>query len=287
VGTLYVVRAPAYLPGSAGRPESTGGLGDLTQRALQVLRGAALVVGDDDASIKRLCTQLDLPLSPLADRVGAALEALEHGDVVFLASGWFLGLSEVGGQLVHMAIERGIAVVPAPGPVLPLTALVLSGLPAHSFVWIGELPQQSTRHSLLPSLIHDSRTTIALVSGSRLVEGSAQLHASLGNRPLAIVISSELGEEVVWRGMLDEVAGSSVAQRISDRCVLVIGGSEETHQRWDEDRLRARVETLRAGGLGAREISRKLAEESAWPRREIYKMVVEAGQPDIHHMEEL
>jgi len=216
----------------------------------------------------------------MAGSVVTALETLTDGDVAFLSTGWLLGHSEPGGRFVRTAIQRGFAVVPIPGPVLPLTALVLSGLPAHSFVWIGEILQPGGR-SLLASLSHDPRTAIALASAPDLVAVSADLHSSLGNRPLVVVIPSDLGAEVVWRGTLDEVAGSSLVESISGRCVLIIGGSQEAAQRWDEARVRARVDTLRGRGLGAREISQRLAEESGWPRRDIYRMVVEAGRPDI------
>lgn len=270
VGTLYLVSAPAGTPG------------DLTRRALQVLRSADLVLADDEECVLRLLTQLDLAASPIAGRVEVALEALKQGDVAFLSSGWLLGLSEPGEQLVRTAVQRGSTVAPIPGAVFPLTALILSGLPAHSFVWIGEPPRRPAGQSLLESLRHDPHTAIALASASNLVEVSAELHSSLGNRPLVVVVPSDLGAEAVWRGTLDEVSESAVVQRISGRCVLIIGGSQEIAPRWDENRLRARIEMLRARGLGAREISQQLAESSGWRRREIYRMVVESGRPDSH-----
>lgn len=257
--------------------------GDLTRRALQVLRGASLVLVDDEESALRLLGQLDLAVSPIKDSVKAALEALKEGDVAFLSSGWLLGLSEPGKQLVGTAIQRGWAVVSIPGPILPLTALILSGLPAHSFVWIGEPSRRSAGLSLLKSLGHDPRTIIALASATNLVGVSKELQSSLGSRPLVVVVPADVGAEVVWRGTLDEVPDSTAVHRVSDRCVLIIGGSQETAPRWDENRLRARVEILRARGLGAREISQQLAETSGWPRREIYRMVVEAGRASIRH----
>lgn len=268
------------MPGSAGVPS------DLTRRALQVLRGAAVRLADDEESIRQLLAKLGLVASPLEGNVALALAALDQGDVAFLSTGWLLGLSEPGGRLVRAAIQHGSPVVPIPGPVLPLTALVLSGLPAHSFVWIGELERQLNDQSLLAGLGHDPRTIIAFASTSSLIEVCTELHSSLGNRPLVVVMPSDRGAEVVWRGALDELSASSLVQSVSGRCVLVVGGSQETAQRWNENRLRARVEALRARGLGAREISQQLAEKSGWPRREIYRMVIDAGQPGSHRSEE-
>ena len=274
MGTLYVVRA------------SAGDRNDLTRRALQVLGTVSLVLADDEESVRRLLAGLDLEVSSLEGKLGVALAALDHDDVAFLSTGWLLGLTEAGGRLVRAAIDQGSPVVPIPGPVLPLAALVLSGLPAHSFVWIGELPQRLHGQSLLAGLGHEPRTIIALASAMDLVEVSAELHSSLGSRPLVVVMPSDRGAEVVWRGALDELSESSLVGAGSGRCVLIIGGSQETAQRWDENRLRAHVEALRAQGLGAREISQQLAERSGWPRRGIYRMAVDAGRTDIDRKEE-
>jgi 16S rRNA (cytidine1402-2'-O)-methyltransferase len=260
---------------------------DLTRRALQVLQNAALIVADDESSLQRLLAELDLHVSPVAEGVDLALEALKHEDVAFLSSGWILGLSEPGEQLVRAAIQREHPVTPIPGPVLPLSALVLSGFPAHSFVWLGEYsPQSVDQQSLLNSLAHDSATVIALVAASSLAEVSTELSSALGNRPLVVVTPSARGPDLFWRGKLDNLSASIAIDTTSDRCLLIIGGSGETAPRWDEDRLWARVRALRAGGQGAREISQQLAKESGWPRREIYRMVVSVGEPGARPREE-
>lgn len=275
MGTLHVVSAPAGLSS------------DLTRRALQVLRQVALIVADDDESIQRLLVHYGLVALPMPGWVEAALEALSHQEVALLSTGWLLGLSELGSQLVRSAIQRGVRVVSTPGPTLPLTALVLSGLPAHSFVWMGEYSQQLwDRQPLLASFVHDPRTMISVASAADFLEVSIELSSSLGNRPLVVVTPSDRGAEVVWRGTLGEVAGSAATGVVSGRCVLVIGGAQEKAPRWEKDRLQARVEVLRASGLGTREISQQLADESGWPRREIYRMVVEAGRSAVRHKEE-
>jgi 16S rRNA (cytidine1402-2'-O)-methyltransferase len=279
--TLYVVSAPATMPGAAGAPS------DLTRRALQVLHQVSLIVADDDGPLQWLLEQSDLAASSIADGVEPALKALQHDDVALLSTGWMLGLSEPGGQLVRVAIQRGGAVVPIPGPVFPLSALVLSGLPAHSFVWIGEYSQESVdQQSLLARFAHDTRTILAVSSASDLVKAGPELALTLGNRPLVVVTPSDDGADVIWRGMLDQLSGSAALEPVSRRCAWVIGGSQEKPQRWEEDRLRARVETLCSRGQGAREISQQLTKESGWPRREIYKMVVDASESDVRPKEE-
>ena len=63
------------------------------------------------------------------------------------------------------------------------------------------------------------------------------------------------------------------------RLVLVVGGARERVVRWDEGQLMAEILALRQQDQGASQIGRQLAARSGWPRREIYRLAVQAGQP--------
>ena len=291
MNSLYVVGAPAGDPG------------DLTRRALRILCEVTLVVADDaDAQQpmgqpQRLMAHHGIT-TPLATAGGAApLAALEKGDVAYLCPGWMLGLSDTGSRLVRAAIERGYPVVPIPGPALPITALVISGLPADSFVYLGELPQHDpARHDLLASAAGERRTIVVVEQLDRLVPVLTDLQAILGDRPVVIVAARgelgsasgiesppERGDAVIWQGSLGQAPEGYI--NMQDRpypVILVLGGARDqgirsisTPDRWDEDRLRAEIRACLEQGLGAREIGRLLAGESGWPRREIYRLAVE------------
>ena len=291
VNNLYVVGAPA------GEPH------DLTRRALRILREVTLVVADDEGG-RQFMSQAE-PLmahhgitTPLATAEGEApLAALEKGDVAYLCPGWLLGLPNAGSRLVRAAIERGYPVVPVPGPALPITALVISGLPADSFVYLGNLPRHGpARHDLLASVAGERRSLVVVEQPDRLIPVLTDLQAALGDRPAVIVAASgelesasgiesplERGDGVIWRGSLGQVPeGYANMQDHPYPVVLVLGGardqgirSSSTPDRWDKDRLRAEIGACLEQGLGAREIGRLLAGESGWPRREIYRLAVE------------
>ena len=275
MGTLYVVTAPA------GDPN------DLTRRALRILEEAALIVADDDGSTRVLLDHYGLA-TPLVLAPGLVpapgddhLDSLAEGDVVFLCSALFPALSESGRRLVQGALDRGYPVVPAPGPSLPITALVISGLPADSFVYLGQLPQERTaRSELLASVSAEQRTVLALASRALLPAVLAGLHSTLGDRPLVLVVASAMGAQVVWRGRSQEAAGGLAEAILPGTHVLVIGGAPAETVRWDEDRLRSEIHGLQAAGLGVKEISRQLAGDSGWSRREVYRISVESAQGD-------
>ena len=267
VGTLYIVGAPA------GDPE------DITPRALRILGEVVLVVADDVDHAQRLLAAHGLS-TPLLASTNADLppSALDDGDVAVLLEGWSPAPTGPGFQLVRAAIERGFAVVPVPGPCLPLTALVVSGLPADSFVFLGELPRESaSRRDLMASVAIARRTLVALGSPHALPELLADLCGVLGDRPLVVVTASERATGVAWRGTLGDAPEDALAESGSELCVLVIGGAREPVERWDEERLQAEVQRRLEQGLSAREIGRALPAESGWPRRAIYRLAVQGA----------
>ena len=268
VGTLYVVGAPAGDPG------------DLSQRAQRILGQVVLVVSEDIGLTEQLLGHYNIA-TPLASLHGGfPLEALGTGDVALVIAGWEPGPSSQGQRLVCAAIERGFSVVPVPGPALPLTALVVSGLPADSFVYLGQLPEhRADCRTLLSSLVSEPRTLVVAGKPDRLAVTLADL-AMLGERRCVLVTASETGTEVVWRGTLGQSLQQLGEYPVTGPCVIVIAGASEPVNCWSEERLLAEIRALLTQGSMAKEIGRRLAIESGWPRREIYRLTVGVAQPD-------
>jgi 16S rRNA (cytidine1402-2'-O)-methyltransferase len=188
-----------------------------------------------------------------------------------------MGLTRSSQTVVQTALEQGFPVVPVPGPSLPLKALIASGLPADSFVYLGRLPQSvAARRQLLASVVTERRSLVALEAQQHLPGLLSELHEVLGDRPLAVVASSQHHDDT-WRGTIAQASEHLSLLPGTDPCVLVVGGFREKAAPWDEDRLQAEIRSWLDQGLGAKETSRALAIESGWPRREIYRLAVESG----------
>jgi 16S rRNA (cytidine1402-2'-O)-methyltransferase len=261
-GTLYVVGAPA------------GDANDLTRRAARILGEVALVVADDEGHAQRLLAYHNIATPLISAGRVAALDALETGDLALLSPGWSPGPAGAGYQLVCSAIERGLSVVSIPGPSLPLTALVISGLPADSFVYLGELPlRQPARNDLLASLAAERRT---LEKGTEVI-----WRGTLGESPFGTKVpNTDDGESSLTREHWAQSLDPPLGQRAPGPLALVVGGAREQAVRWDEARLQAEIHALRQQGLGTNKIGRQLAAESGWPRRDIYRLAVKTTQPD-------
>jgi 16S rRNA (cytidine1402-2'-O)-methyltransferase len=267
VGTLYIVGAPAGVPG------------DLTRRALRSLREVALIVAAEGGigAARRLLSHhgISTPLQAVTS-AELLLEALATNDVALLTDGISPGPSPVSQRLIGAVLQRGFAVVPIPGPTLAITALVISGLPSDSFVYVGRLPRGELPPGGLP--VDERRTLIALAEPDHLPGILAGLYGLLGDRPLVVVADSDRGTEVVWRGTLERAAASQEAWLGGGAVALVIGGAQAEARRWDEERLQAEIAKLLDQGLGAKEISQLLAVVSGWRRRRIYDLVVEIAR---------
>lgn len=267
MGSLYVVGVPA------GHPN------DLTRRALRILKDVDLIVADDIGAVQGLLAHYDIAAPSMVAEEDAALATLAEGDVALVSSGWSPGLGGLGRRLIGAAVRGGFAVVSVPGAALPVTALVISGFPADSFVCLSELPEQrSGRRAVLAFLASDHRTLVVLERRPRLPAVLADLHMVLGDRSLVVVAASEQGTEVIWRGALGEAPVELGQESLPSYCALVIAGVREQPARWEEERLRAKIESLREQGLGAKEIGQQLAVESGWLRREIYRMAAETSR---------
>ena len=264
MGTLYVIGAPLAAPQ------------DVTLRALRILRQVRLVVTGEPERARQFLARFDLrprliPVPGSGERLGEALSALGTEDVALLQDEW---VASPAGALIQAAVEHGFPVVPVPGPVSPLTALVVSGLPADSFIFLGSLAEGLD--PLLPSHIAKRRTLVALEAAGSLTGTLSRLRTALGDRPLALC--GELGgrPQGAWRGTLGS-ALDQVAACVRDQqgtCVLVIGGDESKPARWDADRLRAEIQARLDRRQGASEIGRQVAAESGWSRREVYRQVL-------------
>ncbi|MCL7454468.1 MAG: SAM-dependent methyltransferase [Anaerolineae bacterium] len=261
---LYIVGVPA------GDPD------DLTLRARRTLREVACIIAGNVDTARLLLAHhgIETPLAA-AGEVDSLLETVASGDVALLCDGWAFRPAGPAVQLIREATEQGVRVVPIPGPVLPVTALVLSGLPADSFVYLGTLPAGSSAlEQALEPVIHEPRTLLAQIESDASGHMLRRLLELLGDRPMAVVASRAGSGLSVWRGLLVEAVEQLDDLPQMGSCILVIGGIQEAPEPWDADRLWIQVEAYLRQGLGVKEISHRLSEESGWPRRDVYALAL-------------
>src|SRR5881409_171888 len=136
---LYVVATPI------------GNLGDITLRALDILKSVHLIAAEDTRRSGMLLKHLGIKKPFIsyhehneATRTPELVERLEHGeDVALITDAGMPGLSDPGLRLIRECIKRGLACTIIPGPSSILTALAGSGYSMEKFYFRGFLPVKS------------------------------------------------------------------------------------------------------------------------------------------------
>lgn len=216
-------------------PTPIGNLGDITLRALEVLRQVDLVLCEDSRTSGRLLKhyQIDQKLFPfhqhnehkVLDGLIARLSA--GATFALITDAGTPGISDPGFLLVRACIEAGLRVETLPGATAFVPALVQSGLPGSSFVFEGFLPVKKGRHTRLSRLALEERTMILYESPHRLLRTLQELSDYLGPLRNASV-SRELTKkfEETRRGTLSALLAHFEAQPPKGEIVMVVEGAK-------------------------------------------------------------
>ena len=265
-----------------------GNLGDITLRALWVLRGVDRILCEDTRVTARLLSHygIDKPLLPYhdhnAERVRPAIiEALRRGERLALVSDAGTPLvSDPGFKLVRAAFAEGLPVTTAPGPSAALSALVLSGLPPDVFLFAGFLPARALARRRVLEGWRDLAATLIFFEGrSRLAAALADMAMILGERSAAVARELTKRHEEIRRGSLVDLAEhyrSIGAPR--GEAVIVVGppASATPVTASDLDRkLRALL-----GQHSLRDAVLHLAAETGIARRTLYERALSLQQGD-------
>lgn len=271
--TLYIVATPI------------GNLEDISPRALRVLREVSLIAAEDTRQTGKLLTHFDIhtPTTSYFEhnklaKLDVILNRLETEDVALVSDGGFPGISDPGYELVRAAIARGVTVTPIPGPSALLAALVVSGFPTDSFVFLGFLPRKSgDRARLLAANVTDARTLLCLESPHRLLESLQDIRRELGNRRIAVCRELTKLYEEIFRGTVEESITHFGAGEVRGEITLVIEGrlADDQAAHWDQARIRHALTDLIELGIERKEAAKQIAQQSGWERREVYKIATE------------
>ncbi len=183
-GALYVVATPI------------GNLGDMSQRAIEVLSGVALIAAEDKRHSGKLLHHFDIktPTMALHDHNERAVSEsivarLLGGEAVALVSDAGTPLiSDPGYHLVALVREAGCRVIPVPGASALLAALSASGLPSDRFIFEGFLPAKAgARNARLEQLQGEHRTLIFYEAPHRIVESVAAMTGVFGADRQAVI----------------------------------------------------------------------------------------------------
>lgn len=223
-GKLYIVPTPI------------GNLEDITLRALSVLKQADLILAEDTRNSIFLLKHfaIDKPLKSYHQHnehktVQEIVSMIGAGKIIALISdAGTPGISDPGFLLVRESLKNNIPVETLPGATAFVPALVNSGLPCDSFVFIGFLPQKKGRQTKLNSLHEEERTMVFYESPFRLIKALEEFKEHFGEERL-VSVSRELTKlhEENFRGTITEVLMHFNSKPVKGEIVIVLQGKSE------------------------------------------------------------
>ena len=236
-----------------------GNLGDLTFRALDVLKRCDLILAEDTRVTAKLLNAYGVKqrverYDDHADEARTAwvVEMLKEGRIIALVSDAGTPLvSDPGYRLVQACAAEDLRVIPIPGASAALAALAISGLPTDRFLFAGFPPPRSAaRRTFLEALASTRATLIFYETGPRLSDSLTDMGAVLGDRPAAVGRELTKLYETCIRGPLSALAVDPRLDAPRGEIVVVVGPGEDAAAS-EADVERALIEAMSRAGPSA------------------------------------
>ena len=275
LGKLFIVGTPI------------GNLEDMTFRAVRILQEADYIAAEDTRNTIKLCNHFDIHTKMISyhehnTRVAGdnIIELLQDGkDVAIVSDAGMPCISDPGADLVELAIEHGIAVVPVPGPNAAVTALVASGITPQPFVFFGFLSRQKKElKAQLTRLERYEETLLFYEAPHRLKQTLRALAEQFGNER-KIVMARELTKrfEELLRGTIQEAIEWAESNEIRGEFCLVVEGNQQlqdevTTSWWTDLSIKEHVEhIIEEKDLRSKDAIKEVAEQRELSKRDVYQ----------------
>lgn len=270
-GALYIVATPI------------GNLSDLSFRAVETLRSVDWIACEDTRHTRKLLAHYGVEARLLSyhehneeERSRELLARIDQGEsIALVADAGTPLISDPGFRLVRKAAERGLPVIPVPGPSAVLAALSAAGVETDRFYFGGFLPRkQSERRKLLQQLSALDATLVFYEAPHRILQALEDVESVLPDRPVAIARELTKIHEEFLRG-----SPASLRKLLQHRgavhgeITLVIGKGEARRPSAPaRDAVLEELRRLQQQGLARMEALKQIARSSGLPKREVYRL---------------
>ena len=263
-----------------------GNLGDISARALEVLRTVDRIACEDTRVTGKLLSRFLIKTSMVqyhdynAGKVRPKLMAdLKQGGTIALVSDAGMpAISDPGYKLIQACILDDIPLTVLPGANAALNGLVQSGLPTDRFFFQGYLPAKSgARLTELRQISSVPATLIFYENGIRLAKSLADMLTVLGDRPAAVARELTKLHEEIRRGSLADLADEYLAMGAPKGEIVVIVAPPGSPKPPGELELEGML-AERLGRLSVKDASIEVAKLTKVPRKILYEMAVRLQQ---------
>lgn len=273
MGKLYLCATPI------------GNLGDITYRCVETLKSADLIAAEDTRRTLALLNHLGIekPLTSYFEHnrreKGLYLvNEMKNGkNIALVSDAGTPAISDPGEDLVRLCAQNGVEVVPIPGAVAGINALIASGLSTGRFTFEGFLTvNKRGRNDMLNELKNETRTMIFYEAPHKLTSTISDMLCVFGDRRIALCRELTKVHEEILRTTLK--GAQELYSQTSPRgeYVLVVEGKspeavkEEEINSWLSLTPEEHIKTYMKKGLSEKEAMRAAAHDRGVSRRELY-----------------
>ncbi|WP_166245748.1 16S rRNA (cytidine(1402)-2'-O)-methyltransferase [Paenibacillus turpanensis] len=278
-GTLYLVSTPI------------GNLEDMTFRAIRILKEADWIAAEDTRQTKKLLTHFEIEGPRLVsyhehNKMASGPELikfmLEGQQVALVSDAGMPAISDPGADLVALAIEAGISVIPVPGANAALSALIISGLPTDSFLFLGFPPREKKKLRELFDKWKGCDATMIFYESPHRIEATMQTVGEAWGMQRKAALVRELTKryEEAIRGTVEQILGHLEQHPPKGEFVLVLEGASEEEraqaegeQWWASLSIEEHVAHYERETGNSKEAIKLTAGDRKLPKREVYQIV--------------
>ena len=276
-GELYIVSTPI------------GNIKDITLRAIDILSNVDIIACEDTRETVKLLNEYNIKKKLISyhehnkyDKLDTIIDYLQDGLKVALVTDQGTPIiSDPGYELVKKVKEIGFKLTAIPGACAMTNALVLSGIDAREFVFVGFLStKQKEIKETLDRLKNEQRTTVFYISVHKLIDNIDSLIQFFGeNRKASLIREMTKVYEEVYDGSLKDIKDEFSKRDNKGEFVLVVEGKtkdeilKENEEKYKDIDLKSHFEILLNNGMSEKDAMKELAKLRNMDKRNVYKLL--------------
>ncbi|KRE67630.1 16S rRNA (cytidine(1402)-2'-O)-methyltransferase [Paenibacillus sp. Soil750] len=279
VGTLYLVATPI------------GNLEDMTFRAIRTLKEVSMIAAEDTRQTRKLLTHFEVATRLVSyhehNKQASGPELvrllLEGQSIALVSDAGLPAISDPGYDLVRMAVDEGVPVVPIPGANAALSALIASGLPTERFAFVGFLPREKKDQTKLLEGLQHVQDTLLFYESPHRVEKTLLRMAEVWGAERRVCLARELTKrfEEFLRGTIAEcLAHLEQYPPQGEYCIIAEGASDAAVQIaadgwWEAKSLGEHVAHYEERGIDRKDALKLVATDRGLSKRDVYNALLE------------
>lgn len=275
-GTLYLCATPI------------GNLEDITYRCVRILNEADIIAAEDTRRTLGLLNHLGIekPLTSYYEHNKAEKgpylinKLLDGANIALVSDAGTPGICDPGADLVDLCIRAGIRVIPIPGPVAAINALICSGMDTTKFVFEGFISKNKKhRTELFARLENETRTMIFYEAPHKLQATLEDMYKFWGDRKISLCHELTKIHEEFMRTTLAQAVDIYKGTLPKGEFVLIVEGKsaekifEDKKELWEEMSVKEHFDRYILSGMDEKDAIKLVAKDRGVRKQDIYKEI--------------